>query len=78
MTTYQRDQIIFFVFPFSIFSGHHSILVSPTEVEINPAVWLTAVSQYKGEPPATYKQSPCSKLYELGDASDLKILTAVE
>lgn len=31
----------------SIFSGHHSILVSPTEVEINPAVWLTAVSQYK-------------------------------
>ncbi|XP_052229849.1 disco-interacting protein 2-like isoform X3 [Dreissena polymorpha] len=31
----------------SIYSGHHSILVPPSEVEANPAVWLTAVSQYK-------------------------------
>ena len=33
---------------FSIYSGHHSILVPPSEVETNPAVWLTAVSMYKG------------------------------
>ena len=31
----------------SIYSGHHSILVPPSEVETNPAVWLTAVSMYK-------------------------------
>ncbi|XP_055959348.1 disco-interacting protein 2 homolog A [Patella vulgata] len=31
----------------SIYSGHHSILIPPSEVEANPAVWLTAVSQYK-------------------------------
>ncbi|XP_050514541.1 disco-interacting protein 2 [Diabrotica virgifera virgifera] len=31
----------------SIYSGHHSILIPPSEVEINPALWLTAVSQYK-------------------------------
>ncbi|XP_049818331.1 disco-interacting protein 2 isoform X5 [Aethina tumida] len=31
----------------SIYSGHHSILIPPSEVEVNPALWLTAVSQYK-------------------------------
>lgn len=31
----------------SIYSGHHSILIAPSEVETNPAVWLTAVSNYK-------------------------------
>ncbi|KAH9490996.1 DIP2 disco-interacting protein 2 C [Bulinus truncatus] len=31
----------------SIYSGHHSILIPPSEVEVNPAVWLTAVSQFK-------------------------------
>ena len=31
----------------SIFSGHHTILIPPSEVEANPALWLTAVSQYK-------------------------------
>ncbi|KAK3604584.1 hypothetical protein CHS0354_005416 [Potamilus streckersoni] len=31
----------------SIYSGHHSILIPPSEVETNPAVWLTAVSMYK-------------------------------
>ncbi|XP_076441207.1 disco-interacting protein 2 homolog C-like isoform X3 [Babylonia areolata] len=30
----------------SVYSGHHSILVPPSEVEINPAVWLTSVSTY--------------------------------
>lgn len=34
---------------FSIYSGHHSILIAPSEVETNPAVWHTAVSNYKGE-----------------------------
>ncbi|XP_071446233.1 disco-interacting protein 2 homolog C [Hetaerina americana] len=29
----------------SIYSGHHSILIPPSEVEVNPALWLTAVSQ---------------------------------
>jgi hypothetical protein len=29
------------------FSGHHTILIPPSEVEANPALWLTAVSQYK-------------------------------
>ncbi|XP_056648443.1 disco-interacting protein 2 isoform X2 [Diorhabda sublineata] len=31
----------------SIYSGHHSILIPPSEVEVNPALWLSAVSQYK-------------------------------
>lgn len=31
----------------SIYSGHHSILIPPSEVEINPALWLSAVSQHK-------------------------------
>ena len=28
-------------------SGHHTILIPPSEVEANPGLWLTAVSQYK-------------------------------
>lgn len=31
----------------SVYSGHHTILIPPSEVEVNPAVWLTAVSQFK-------------------------------
>ncbi|XP_040564455.1 disco-interacting protein 2 homolog A isoform X2 [Lepeophtheirus salmonis] len=31
----------------SVYSGHHTILIPPSEVESNPSVWLTAVSQYK-------------------------------
>lgn len=31
----------------SVYSGHHTILIPPAEVEANPSVWLTAVSQYK-------------------------------
>ncbi|KAK3083552.1 hypothetical protein FSP39_025271 [Pinctada imbricata] len=31
----------------SIYSGHHSMLIAPSEVETNPAVWLTAVSNNK-------------------------------
>ena len=34
---------------FSVYSGHHSILVPPSEVEANPAVWLTSVSNYNGQ-----------------------------
>jgi hypothetical protein len=33
---------------FSVFSGHHTILVPPGDLEANPALWLTVVSQYKG------------------------------
>ena len=32
----------------SIYSGHHSILIAPAEVELNPALWLSIVSQQKG------------------------------
>ncbi|CAF0872512.1 unnamed protein product [Brachionus calyciflorus] len=31
----------------SVYSGHHSILVPPVEVEINPCIWLATVSHYK-------------------------------
>jgi len=31
----------------SVYSGHHSILIPPAEVEINPALWLSQVSQFK-------------------------------
>ncbi|ELT90261.1 hypothetical protein CAPTEDRAFT_205040 [Capitella teleta] len=31
----------------SIYSGHHSILIPPAEVEANPALWLSTVSQQK-------------------------------
>lgn len=31
----------------SIHSGHHTILVPPAEVELNPALWLTAISSNK-------------------------------
>jgi acyl-CoA synthetase (AMP-forming)/AMP-acid ligase II len=31
----------------SIYSGHHSILIPPSEVEVNAALWLSAVSLHK-------------------------------
>ncbi|XP_055926372.1 disco-interacting protein 2-like isoform X4 [Argiope bruennichi] len=31
----------------SVYSGHHTILIPPSEVEINPALWLSTISQYK-------------------------------
>jgi len=31
----------------SVYSGHHSILVPPGEVEINPCIWLATVSHFK-------------------------------
>ena len=34
----------------SIYSGHHSILIPPAEVETNPALWLSMVGQHKGKP----------------------------
>jgi len=36
-----------FLINFSVYSGHHSILIPPSEIEINPGLWLTAVSQYQ-------------------------------
>lgn len=32
----------------SVYSGHHSILIPPAEVEACPALWLTTVSLLKG------------------------------
>uniref|UniRef100_A0A914XY41 AMP-dependent synthetase/ligase domain-containing protein n=1 Tax=Panagrolaimus superbus TaxID=310955 RepID=A0A914XY41_9BILA len=31
----------------SVYSGHHSILIPPSEVETNPSLWLSIVSQHK-------------------------------
>ncbi|CAL4058598.1 unnamed protein product [Meganyctiphanes norvegica] len=31
----------------SVYSGHQSILIPPSEVEVNPSLWVSAVSQYK-------------------------------
>lgn len=31
----------------SVYSGHQSILIPPSELEANPSLWLSAVSQYK-------------------------------
>ena len=33
----------------SVYSGHHSVLIAPAEVESTPALWLSIVSQHKGE-----------------------------
>lgn len=30
-----------------MYSGHQSILIPPSELEANPSLWLSAVSQYK-------------------------------
>ncbi|KAL1117061.1 hypothetical protein AAG570_004389 [Ranatra chinensis] len=30
-----------------VFSGHHSILIPPTELESNPSLWLAALSQHR-------------------------------
>ena len=37
-----------FVSRFSVYSGHHTILIPPGDLETNPALWLSVVSQYKG------------------------------
>ncbi|EDO28946.1 predicted protein, partial [Nematostella vectensis] len=31
----------------SVYSGHHTILIPPGDLEANPALWLSAVAQYK-------------------------------
>ncbi len=31
----------------SIYAGHHSILIDPAEVELNPSVWMNTISHYK-------------------------------
>ncbi|CAF1500401.1 unnamed protein product, partial [Didymodactylos carnosus] len=30
-----------------IYAGHHSILIDPTEIELNPSVWMSIINQYK-------------------------------
>lgn len=44
---YLKQKIKNKYFNFSVYSGHHSILIPPSEIEINPGLWLTAVSQYQ-------------------------------
>ena len=39
---------LYFNFSFSVYSGHHTILIPPVELEISPSLWLQAVSQYRG------------------------------
>jgi hypothetical protein len=50
-------------------SGHHTILIPPSEVEANPALWLTAVSQYK------VRDTFCSygELYAVNSCPNLSI-----
>lgn len=31
----------------SVYAGHHSILISPNDLQTNPGLWLSALSQYK-------------------------------
>ncbi|CRL08083.1 CLUMA_CG020911, isoform A [Clunio marinus] len=31
----------------SVYSGHHSLLIAPYEVEANPSLWLSTLSQYR-------------------------------
>lgn len=31
----------------SVYAGHHSILIPPNEIESNPSLWLSIVSQHK-------------------------------
>lgn len=40
---------ISFILNFSVYSGHHTILIPPGDLETNPALWLSVVSQYKGK-----------------------------
>lgn len=30
-----------------VYSGHHSLLIAPYEVEANPSLWLSTLSQYR-------------------------------
>ena len=32
-----------------MYSGHHTLLIPPGDLETNPALWLSVVSQYKGD-----------------------------
>ena len=48
----------------SVYSGHHTILIPPSEVEANPAVWLSAVSQFKVRDTfCSYGKMICDKLH---------------
>lgn len=38
------SEVVFFN---SVYAGHHSILIDPAEVEINPSAWMNAISHYK-------------------------------
>ena len=40
--------VISLILRFSVYSGHHTILIPPVELETSPSLWLQAVSQYKG------------------------------
>lgn len=33
----------------SIYAGHHSILIDPAEVELNPSVWMNTISHFKSK-----------------------------
>ena len=32
----------------SVYLGHHTYLINPYDLETNPALWMSTVSQYKG------------------------------
>ncbi len=37
------------IFPFRVYAGHHTFLISPYDLELNPILWLSVVSNNKGE-----------------------------
>ena len=49
---------------FSIYSGHHTILVPPVELESCPSLWIQAISQYRGNKNINVCQLYCFTLYE--------------
>ena len=32
----------------SVYLGHHTFLINPYDLETNPALWMSTISQYKG------------------------------
>lgn len=45
----------------SVYAGHHSILIDPAEVELNPSVWMNTISHYKSKSDAGWTWSKWMK-----------------
>jgi len=54
----------------SVYSGHHTYLISPYDLDVNPSLWLSVVSSNKGmsaPPPRKLVHSleSCNRLHIL-------------